>query len=114
MEIRDQGIDDVEGKARIDEDIGPAGTGLQGPRRTGAFKGPDTGRADGDDPPAFGLGLVDRRSRFFGNAVKFAVHFVVFNVFFFDRPEGPEADVQGDEDFFHALIADFLQQFFRK
>lgn len=31
MEISDQGIDDVEGEARIDEDIRPARTGLQVP-----------------------------------------------------------------------------------
>ena len=49
----------MEGEARIDEDIRPARTGLQGPGRTGAFQSADARRADGDDPAAFGLGLVD-------------------------------------------------------
>lgn len=33
----DQGVDDVEGEARIDEDICPARTGLQGPCRAGVL-----------------------------------------------------------------------------
>lgn len=39
---------------------------------------------------------------------------MVFDVFFFYRPEGPQADVEGDEDFFYAFIANLLEQFFRK
>ena len=56
----------------------------------------------------------DLGSRFGRDAVEFAVHLVVFDVFFFDRPERPQADVESDEDFFHAFIADLLEQFFRK
>ena len=104
----------MEGKARIDEDIRPARSGLQGPCRTGAFQGTDARRADGDDPAAFGFGLVDLGSRFGRNAVEFAVHLMVFDVFFFHRPERPQADVEGDEDFFHALITNLLKQLFRK
>ena len=39
---------------------------------------------------------------------------MIFDIFFFDRPERPQADVESDEDFFYAFIADLLEQFFRK
>ena len=104
----------MEGEARIDEDIRPARSGLQGPRRASAFQGADAGRADGDDPAAFGFGLVDGGSGFRRDAVEFTVHLMVFDIFFFYRPEGPQADVEGDEDFFYAFIANLLEQFFRK
>ena len=42
------------------------------------------------------------------------MHLVIFDIFFFDRPERPQADVESDEDFFYAFIADLLEQFFRK
>ena len=105
MEIRDQRVDDMEGEARIDEDIRPARSGLQSPRRAGAFQGADAGRTDGDDSAAFGFGLVDGGSGFRRDAVEFTVHLMVFDIFFFYRPEGPQADVEGDEDFFYAFIA---------
>ena len=111
MEIGYQGIDDVERKSRIDENVGPAGAGLQSPCRPGAFQGADGCRTDGNDAPSFSFSLINRSCRFGRNAVKFAVHLMVFNIFFFYRAECSQSDVQGYKDFLYAFIPNFLQQF---
>ncbi len=101
-------------KSRINENIGPAGASLQRSCCPGTFQRADRSRADGNDAPSFSFRLINRGSCFRCNAVKFTVHFMIFNIFFFYRAECPQSYVQGYKDFLYAFIPNLLQQFFRK
>lgn len=97
----------MESKARIDEDIGPAGASFDAARRTGTFQGTDARRTDSDDAAPFLFGTVDGSRCFVSNAIEFTVHFVIFYIFFFYRAERAKADMERHEDEFYAFGFDF-------
>ncbi len=92
MEIGQQCADPAELVGRMDEDIGASLLGLE---RGGALQDPRAGGADGDDPAARRVGgpfLQPGRDR-----VGLPMHDVILQPLDLHRPEGAEADVEGDE-----------------
>ena len=99
MEVREQAADDAEAVARIDEEIGAAGTGDDPAVGAGnRFERPRRRRADGDDAPAFVAGLVDDRRRPPVDLVVLRLESMIFDAIDADRLKRAVADVQRDLD----------------
>ena len=113
VEVRDDGIDDLEVIAGVDEDAGPAALAgdlvLGG---GGGLEGADARRADGDDAVAGLLRRHDELGGLVGDAVVLLVHLVLLDVVDAHGAEGAEADVQGDEAEVDAHLAQFLHLLF--
>ena len=113
MEVGDDGVDDLEVVAGVDEDVGPAA--LAGDLVSGCgggLEGADARRADGDDAVAGLLGLHDELGCLVGDAVVLLVHLVLLDVVDADGAEGAEADMQGDEAEVDAHLAQLLHLLF--
>ena len=114
MEVGQQGVDDAEFMAGIDEDFGLAATGANaGFSRllSCEFEGADGGGADGYYAAAGGFGVVDGVGGRFGDFIGLAVEFMVFDVFRADGLEGSEAHVEGDFSGFDSTGLDLLENF---
>ena len=95
MEIGQHQVDRAEFVAGRDEDRGFAGEGPQfAILAGGAFQQPQRGRADRDDPPAFGARRIERIGHLGRHRAEFGMHLVAFGVVRLDRQERAGADVQ--------------------
>ena len=113
VEVGDDGVDDLEVVAGVDEDASPAA--LAGDLvfgGGGGLEGADARRADGDDAVPGLLGLHDELGGLVGDAVVLLVHLVLLDVVDADGAEGAEADVQGDEAEVDAHLAQLLHLLF--
>ena len=90
MEVRDEGVDDAEAMARIDEEIGAAGTRANLAGVVGSpLEGAGRGGAHADDPPALGARAIDRLGRRRRNLSALGLEPMLFDRGRTDRPEGP-------------------------
>src|SRR5947209_10083909 len=114
MEIGQQGADDPEAEAGIDEDIGFSGAGRDASCRIlgcGIFESPDSRGPYGNNAAVLGKSTVDLPGSLRRDGETLAVYLVLFNVFHAHRLEGAQAHMQGDFRDIDAVLADAGENF---
>ena len=93
MEVGEEGVDGFELVGRVDEDVGFAGAFGDFAVAGQVFEDAGNGGADGGDF----FGCVDFAGGLGFEVVTLGMHLVFAGVIGFDRAEGADADVQGEE-----------------
>ncbi len=110
VEVGDDGVGDFPFVAGIDVEARPIAAGFHAAALAGRFQRADGRGADGDDAAPFFFRAVYGGGDVLGDGVPFAMHFVVFDIFFGNGAESADADVERHEMELGAFGAHFVQE----